>query len=176
MAGRAGRPFFSLPPPTRPDSPPSEWDMVLAGEAVEINPALGHGFKVREERGGGRARTRLPRHARSPQPPPHPSPPPLPPQLMTIEEWSARWKPNPDFPDCGNCGLAAHTREHHFVQTWCRGKKTWEAESLCVACGACTRREYRDPDFQTPEQVDAAAWAALRAGTVGGAAAPKAGA
>lgn len=83
---------------------------------------------------------------------------------MTIDEWSARWKPNPDFAGCGNCGLEAYTREHHFVQTWCRGKKMWEAESLCVACGAFTRREYSDPDFQTPEQVEAAAWAALRAG------------
>ena len=31
----------------------SEWDLVLAGEPVEINPALGHGFKVRERRGAG---------------------------------------------------------------------------------------------------------------------------
>lgn len=80
---------------------------------------------------------------------------------MTIDEWSARWKRNDDFAQCANCGSTTATREHHFVQTWCRGKKKWDAECLCTACGAFTRRQYADPDFATPEQVEAAAWAAL---------------
>jgi 5-methylcytosine-specific restriction endonuclease McrA len=87
---------------------------------------------------------------------------------MTIDEWSARWKRNDDYPACANCGGTGATREHHFVQTWCRGKKTWDAESLCVACGAFTRRRYVDPDFRTPEQVEAAAWAELMKGGEGG--------
>ena len=84
---------------------------------------------------------------------------------MTVDEWSARWKRNDDFPACAHCG-GTRTRECAFAQTWCRGKKEWEAECLCLDCLAFTRRSYQDPDFRTPEQEARAAWDAL----VGGAA------
>jgi hypothetical protein len=34
---------------------------------------------------------------------------------MTINEWSARWKRNDDFPECLKCG-SNNTKEHHFTQ------------------------------------------------------------
>lgn len=80
---------------------------------------------------------------------------------MTVDEWSSRWKRNDDFPECLHCGSASHTRECHFVQTWCRAKKCWEAESLCLACQRFSWRSYRDPDFKTPEQYEAERWAEL---------------
>ena len=64
-------------PPSPLLLPSSEWDLVLAGEPVEINPALGHGFKVRErERRGGRG-AHLFSSDKKNHPPHPPSPPPL---------------------------------------------------------------------------------------------------
>ena len=34
---------------------------------------------------------------------------------MTINEWSARWKRNDDFPECLKC-RSNNTKEHHFTQ------------------------------------------------------------
>eukprot|EP00967_Tisochrysis_lutea_P148505 scaffold283949_cov15-Tisochrysis_lutea.AAC.1 len=48
------------------------------------------------------------------------------PQVMTVDEWAARWKKNEDFPECLACG-SKQTKEHYFVQTWCRHRKF----SLC---------------------------------------------
>merc|ERR1711934_1201880 len=36
-------------------------------------------------------------------------------KIMTVDEWSARWKRNDDFPDCLACG-SLNTKEHHFIQ------------------------------------------------------------
>jgi len=82
-------------------------------------------------------------------------------KVMTVDEWSSRWKRNDDFPDCLHCGSHDSTRECHFVQTWCRAKKCWEAESLCMSCLRFSWRSYRDPDFKTPEQYEAERWAEL---------------
>lgn len=38
-------------------------------------------------------------------------------KVMTVEEWSSRWKRNDDLPACLRCG-GTHTKEHHFTQTW----------------------------------------------------------
>jgi len=43
-------------------------------------------------------------------------------------------------------------------QTWCAGRRKWEAESLCLDCHAFTHRAYADPDFLLPEELDKAAW------------------
>ena len=59
-----------------------EWNKVMQGDPVEINPSTGHGYKI-----------------------------------MTVDEWSARWKRNEDFPKCLNCD-GSNTKEHHFIQTW----------------------------------------------------------
>lgn len=59
-----------------------EWRKIMTGDPVEINPSIGHGYKV-----------------------------------MTVDEWSARWKSNDDFPECLSCGSTT-TKEHHFTQTW----------------------------------------------------------
>ena len=80
---------------------------------------------------------------------------------MSVDEWSSRWKRNDDYPECLHCGSTSATRECHFVQTWCRAKKCWEAESLCVSCQRFSWRSYRDPDFKTPEQYEAERWAEL---------------
>lgn len=80
---------------------------------------------------------------------------------MTVDEWSSRWKRNEDYPLCLHCGDSKNTRECHFVQTWCRAKKCWEAESLCMSCQRFSWRSYRDPDFKTPEQYEAERWAEL---------------
>lgn len=49
-------------------------------------------------------------------------------------------------------------------QTWCRGKKVWEAESLCLDCHAFSFRSYADPDFETPEQYEKRRWQELAQG------------
>lgn len=46
---------------------------------------------------------------------------------------------NDDFPECLCCG-STRTKEHHFVQEWCRSAKTWSAESFCETCHSCARR------------------------------------
>lgn len=79
---------------------------------------------------------------------------------MTVDEWAARWKPNDDFPACLACG-GTDTKEHHFSQTWCRGKKRWQAESLCMACHKFSWRSYDDPDFLMPEEYEKARWEGL---------------
>lgn len=81
-------------------------------------------------------------------------------RVMTVREWAARWKPNEAWPECLACG-STDTKEHYFTQTWCRGKKTWESESLCLSCHAFSRRAYRDPDFKTPEEHEKERWEGL---------------
>ena len=70
-----------------------EWAKIMAGEPVEINPAVGFGYKI-----------------------------------MSVAEWSARWKRNDDFPDCLNCG-SLNTKEHHFIQV---GVLAWLATLACL--------------------------------------------
>lgn len=57
-----------------------EWQKIMEGDPVEINPSVGYGYKV-----------------------------------MSVAEWSARWKRNDDFPECLGCG-SKNTKEHHFTQ------------------------------------------------------------
>lgn len=45
-------------------------------------------------------------------------------------------------------------------QTWCRGKKKWESECLCLDCHSFSFRSYRDPDFKTPEEYEKDRWQA----------------
>lgn len=99
-----------------------EWKKVMNGDPVEINPSVGHGFKI-----------------------------------MTIDEWTSRWKRNDDFPDCLSCG-SKNTKEHHFNQTWCRGLKKWESELLCLDCHMFSWRSYADPDFLAPEEYEKIKW------------------
>jgi len=99
-----------------------EWKKIMIGDPVEINPSVGHGFKI-----------------------------------MTVDEWSSRWKRNDDFPNCLACG-SNNTKEHHFNQTWCRGKKLWESELLCLDCHMWSWRSYRDPDFMMPEDYEKEKW------------------
>ena len=75
------------------------------------------------------------------------------------------------------------TREHHFRQEWCRGNKSWTAESLCLDCHCFSWRSYtcapralpcvprqapngvaasrRDPEFLSPEDFEKLMWAKL---------------
>lgn len=41
---------------------------------------------------------------------------------------------------------------------WCRGKKKWESEILCLDCHSFTLRTYSDPDFKTPEEYEKERW------------------
>jgi hypothetical protein len=65
-------------------------------------------------------------------------------KIMTVDEWTSRWKRNDRFPECLACGGTA-TKEHHFMQTWCRGKKQFESETLCMDCHMFSWRSYSDP-------------------------------
>lgn len=47
-----------------------------------------------------------------------------------------------------------YAKEHHFMQTWCRGKKQFESELLCTDCHMFSWRSYSDPDFMLPEEYD----------------------
>jgi len=78
-------------------------------------------------------------------------------KIMTVDEWISRWKPNERFPDCLSCG-STNTKEHHFSQTWCRGKKKFESETICCECHMWSWRSYADPDFLTPEEYDKLKW------------------
>ena len=78
-------------------------------------------------------------------------------KIMTVDEWSARWKRNDDFPDCLACG-SLNTKEHHFIQTWCRGKRRWESETLCLDCHSFSWRKYCDPGFTTPSEYEKQRW------------------
>lgn len=81
-------------------------------------------------------------------------------KVMTVNEWAARWKRNEDFPQCLNCG-GTNTKEHYFTQTWCRGRKKWESECLCLDCLSFSWRSYCDPDFLTPEEYEKKHWQSL---------------
>jgi len=50
-------------------------------------------------------------------------------------------------------------------QTWCRGKKHWESETLCLDCHNFSWRAYRDPDFKTPEDYARDKWESMMTGT-----------
>jgi hypothetical protein len=78
-------------------------------------------------------------------------------KIMTVAEWTSRWKQNDRFPDCLACGSTS-TKEHHFTQTWCRGKKKFESEGICMDCHMWSWRSYCDPDFLTPEEFDKIRW------------------
>eukprot|EP01024_Parvocaulis_polyphysoides_P016280 TRINITY_DN17226_c0_g1_i1.p1 TRINITY_DN17226_c0_g1~~TRINITY_DN17226_c0_g1_i1.p1 ORF type:complete len:147 (-),score=20.80 TRINITY_DN17226_c0_g1_i1:113-520(-) len=99
-----------------------EWNKIMNGEPVEINPSTGSGYRV-----------------------------------MSAEEWAARWKQNQDFPECLECN-GNNTKEHFFTQSWCRGKKLWESELLCLDCHKFSYRSYKDPDFETPEEYEKRRW------------------
>ncbi|WIA11099.1 hypothetical protein OEZ85_011244 [Tetradesmus obliquus] len=87
-------------------------------------------------------------------------------KVMDVNEWAGRWKTSAEFPQCLACG-GSNTKEHAFTQTWCRGKRVWESESLCLDCHRFSWRGYRDPDFKTPEQYEKERWGALVAGLQG---------
>ena len=55
-------------------------------------------------------------------------------------------------------------RELDATQTWCRGKKLWESELLCLDCHKFSWRSYKDPDFKTPEEYERDRWEAIVAG------------
>ena len=103
----------------------AEWERVLAGEPVQINPSVGSGEKV-----------------------------------MTIKEYASRWKANHDHPlltACISC-KGINTKEHHFMQTWCRSCVQWEAEILCLDCHGFSHRSFKDPNFKTPAQHEKETW------------------
>ena len=79
-------------------------------------------------------------------------------KVMTVDEWSSRWKPNPDYQECLACG-SMNTREHHFQQTWVLSRKQWDIESLCLDCFKFSWRFYKDPDFKNPRQLELEKWA-----------------
>lgn len=84
-------------------------------------------------------------------------------KVMTVTEWSARWKRNEDFPDCLACG-SLNTKEHHFIQTWCRGNRKWESETLCLDCHNFSWRSYVDPEFTTPAEHEKERWGKMLEG------------
>lgn len=61
-------------------------------------------------------------------------------QLFSSETLSLRR--NDDLPECLGCGSKA-TKEHHFTQTWCRGKRMWESECICLDCQNWSFRAYK---------------------------------
>ncbi|KAI8464763.1 MAG: hypothetical protein J3K34DRAFT_380210 [Monoraphidium minutum] len=81
-------------------------------------------------------------------------------KVMDWAEYFGRFKASAEFPECLACS-SANTKEHYFTQTWCRGKRVWECESVCLDCLQYSFRAYRDPDFQTPEEFEKARWTAL---------------
>lgn len=62
-----------------------------------------------------------------------------------------------DFRSCLACG-SLNTKEHHFIQTWCRGNRKWESEILCLDCYSFSWRSYKDPEFSTPQEYEKERW------------------
>jgi hypothetical protein len=54
--------------------------------------------------------------------------------------------------------------DYFTLQTWCRAKKKWESETLCLDCHRYSWREYSDPDFKTPEDYEKERWTQLVSG------------
>lgn len=81
-------------------------------------------------------------------------------RVMSVDEWTARFKRSEEFPDCLGCGSTA-TKEHAFTQSWCQGKRKWEAESVCLDCHVFSWRRYADPDYKEPAQLEVEAWTGL---------------
>lgn len=81
-------------------------------------------------------------------------------KVMTVVEWSERWKTNKDDPSLSKCLCCkgTNTKEHHFSQTWCRGSVKWESEILCLDCFTFSKREFSDPKFKTPQQHEKEQW------------------
>lgn len=73
------------------------------------------------------------------------------------KKYFGRFKTSPEFPECLECG-GTDTKEHYFTQTWCRGRRRWEAESCCLGCLRFSHRSYEDPDFETPEEHEKRYW------------------
>ncbi len=57
--------------------------------------------------------------------------------------------------------VASLIREFSIMQTWCRGKKKWESELLCMDCYSFSWRSYSDPDFKTPEEYEREKWESM---------------
>ncbi len=68
-----------------------------------------------------------------------------------MDEWAARWKPSAHFPACGACG-GTRTKEHAFEQTWCRGRKRWTSEAVCLV----------RPRHEAPAEPRRCTWTARR--------------
>ena len=78
-------------------------------------------------------------------------------KVMTVAEFTDSWKRNDDYPDCLACG-SLNTREHHFIQTWCRSAKHWTSETLCLDCQSWSWRSYCDPEYMTSEDHEKLMW------------------
>lgn len=52
-------------------------------------------------------------------------------------------------PVSGQHAALPHAAHPCTLQTWCRGKKKWESETLCLDCHCFSFRSYCDPDFKT---------------------------
>lgn len=84
-------------------------------------------------------------------------------RVMSLDEFTASWKHNPDLPECLACG-SDKTGEHHFIQMWCRGKKKWESETFCHDCLTFSWRAYSDPDFRMPDEIERDMWMQMTSG------------
>lgn len=67
------------------------------------------------------------------------------------------------FTRTGASILTPHVSVPAHLQTWCRGAKTWESETLCLDCHSFSWRSYKDPDFATPEEHEKRRWQTLAA-------------
>lgn len=59
-----------------------------------------------------------------------------------------------------------HTAPHSpgsllLLQTWCRGRKKWQSELLCLDCLHFSYRAYSDPDFMSPEEHQKQYWTSM---------------
>ena len=51
------------------------------------------------------------------------------------------------------------------MQTWCRGQRQWESETLCLDCHSFSWRAYSDPGFLVPEEYEKHMWSTFMADT-----------
>lgn len=44
------------------------------------------------------------------------------------------------------------------LQSWCKGQRKWEQESVCLDCMRFSYRAYQDPEWKLPAEYEKERW------------------
>lgn len=133
-----------------------EWNKIMDGQPVEINPSLGSGYKimaVQEWSSRWKRNDDLPQCLRCGS------------KNTKEHHFTQTWY--------ACCAMLANLTGKNLSERAvlgqlcrCRQKKKWESELLCLDCHAFSWRSYVDPDFLTPEQYQKKYWQQIASANV----------